>query len=159
MNYEMKRKNITYEYIRGLIDGEGSFTFSTRKQKMADGTIKNNKIPTFCISMHERDRDLLVKVRDKLGLKNNIYDISPYTKDGFNRERRAFLTVREFASLKNIIIPCFYNKLIGYKNDQFFSWLERIGTDPDVPKSYKLFYRLHKSGFYEKNVSKFDKVE
>ena len=65
------------------------------------------------------------------------------------------LMVRDFGSLKNIIIPFFYNKLAGHKAIQFDEWLAEISEDPQVPESYSLLYRLHKSGFYSEN-SKFE---
>lgn len=145
------RKDLSYDYIRGLIEGEGSFTFSTTVRTLADGTKKRERIPAFTIGMHERDEKLLRKVRDTLGLTNRVYNYKPSNKDGYNRGRKAFLIVREFGSLKNVIIPFFYNKLVGNKAIQFNQWLERIGSDPSVAESFKLLYRLHKSGYYERN--------
>jgi len=147
----MIHRPLTYDYIRGLIDGEGSFTFNTGTHRLVDGEMRRSRIPAFAIGMHERDEDLLIAVRDMLGLPNKVYNYQPSNKDGYNRGRKAFLIVREFGSLKNIIIPLFYNNLAGYKAIQFNEWLEKIGTDPLVPESYRLFYRLHKSGYFAKN--------
>ncbi|PIY59550.1 hypothetical protein COY96_01215 [Candidatus Wolfebacteria bacterium CG_4_10_14_0_8_um_filter_37_11] len=61
---------ISNEYIRGLVEGEGSFTFSTTRKKV-DGT--RYKLPAFVISLHIRDKHLLQMIRDKLGLKSKIY--------------------------------------------------------------------------------------
>ena len=61
------------------------------------------------------------------------------------------LVVRKFSSLKNVIVPFFYKKLKGNKGLQFINWLEKIGSDPMVPDIYKLLYRLHSSGYFEKN--------
>lgn len=133
------QKDISWDYIRGLVDGEGSFTFSSAG--------RGRKTPAFQIRMHIRDKLLLEKVRDFLGLKNKIYTYHYPGKDGAKRGPQAVLIVREFGNLKNIIIPLFYGNLIGYKSIQFKEWLEKIGSDPNVPKSYKLLYRLHKSGF------------
>jgi len=141
---------MSFEYIRGLIEGEGSFTFCTRNSvSVTSGDVVKALIPTFAIGMNERDKDLLIEVRDKLGLKNKVYIHGPYKKDGHNRGKKAFLIVREFGALKNIIIPMFYDKLVGNKRIQFENWLEKIGSDSNVPESYKLLYRLHKSGFYK----------
>src|SRR3989344_569479 len=101
----MRKKEITYEYIRGLIDGEGCFTFC--------GTYNGNKLPTFVMQMHERDKSLIIAVKDKLGLDNPIYILGPYKKDGYKRGKTARLIVRDLGSLKNIIIPLFRNKLVG----------------------------------------------
>lgn len=136
------QKDINRDYIRGLVDGEGSFTFSSEG--------KGRKIPSFQLRMHIRDEFLLQKVRDFLGLKNKIYTYHYLGKDGIKRGPVAILIIREFGSLKNVIIPLFYKSLIGYKSIQFNEWLEKIGSDPDVPERYKLLYRLHKNGFYSR---------
>lgn len=150
----MNQKNkLSYEYIRGLVEGEGCFSFSTRTQKITSGYILKARIPTFEISMHERDQELITMIRDTLNLTNKIYN---YKSNGLGGGRKAVLIVREFGSLKNIIIPFFYKKLKGYKGKQFNEWLEKINNDTTVPKSYKLLYRLHKSGFYDRNLKFLD---
>jgi len=101
--------------------------------------------------MHVRNRDLIKGVRDHLGLKNKIYTYHHPGKDGYNRAPYVLLIVRDFGSLKNIIIPFFYKKLAGDKGIQFYEWLDKIGIDPMVPESYKLLYKLHESGFYSEN--------
>ena len=143
----MLKRELTNEYIRGLIEGEGSFTFSTNKR--ADGS--SVRIPSFQIKMHVRDKALLEGVRDHLGLKNKVYVYNHQGKDGYKRGPQTMLIVRDFGSLKNIIIPFFYNKLAGHKAIQFDEWLIDISEDPSVPESYSLLYRLHKSGFYSEN--------
>ena len=49
---------LTYEYIRGLVEGEGCFSFC----KIG----KYHKIPAFTIDMNERDGELLHFVRDTM---------------------------------------------------------------------------------------------
>lgn len=147
-------EEISYEYIRGLVDGEGSFTFCTRPGLLkVDGQIFKPKIPAFILSMNSRDKDLIISIRNKLGLKNKVYTYRSTPLHAFNksyiRGNKSILIVRDFPSLKNIIIPVFYKKLRGYKGIQFKAWLELIGTDPAVPSLYKLLHRLHKSGFYK----------
>ena len=144
-------KTISYEYIRGLIEGEGSFSFSTTTRRLTTGEIKRTKIPTFAIGMHERDEPLLLLVRDTLGLTNRVYNYQQSNKDGINRGRKAFLIVREIGGLKNIIIPLFYNRLVGHKGIQFKEWLENIGKEPMVSAGYGILYRLHANGYYAKN--------
>ena len=61
------------------------------------------------------------------------------------------LIVRDFGQMKNIIVPLFYKKLHGYKAKQFSEWLDRIGTDPNIPEPYRLIYKMHKTGFYDRN--------
>lgn len=140
---------ITNDYIRGLVDGEGCFTFHTRNKNSLN---RKEKVPAFAISMNQRDKELLEKVRNHLGIKNKVYLHKPYKGDGFNRGYKATLVVREIGNLKNIIVPFFYEKLIGYKAEQFQNWLEKIGNDPDIPETYRLIYRLHKCGYYQKEA-------
>jgi len=150
----MDIKDISNEYIRGLVEGEGSFTFHTGRKK-SDG--RKPKIPAFVISMHIRNKDLLNKIKQKLGIKNKIYYRPPrmniqnvVTQKQYLSERNAILVVRDFIQLKDIIIPFFYKKLAGYKGGQFIAWLEKIGNDPDISDRYKSLYRLYKWGVYDK---------
>jgi LAGLIDADG endonuclease len=142
-------KKLTYEYIRGLVDGEGTFTFSTSHKL-------NRKVPAFSIKMHVRDKQLLEMVRDTMGLRNKIYEYNHQGKDGANRGPQAMLIVREFGQLKNIIVPFFYKRLKGDKGRQFNEWLEKIGDDPEVPESYRFIYKIYKAGFYDKNPKYWD---
>jgi len=145
---------ISNEYIRGLVEGEGSFTFSTTRKKV-DGT--RYKLPAFVISLHIRDKHLLQMIRDKLGLKSKIYYKIPMVniqnaKTGvkYLSERQAILVVRDFQQLKDIIIPFFYKKLKGYKSEQFTEWIEKIGNDSEISDRFKSLYRLYKWGMYDK---------
>src|SRR3989344_3628645 len=141
---------LTNEYIRGLIDGEGSFTFCTAYKNWGD---IRPKLPTFILTMHERDLELIQALNETLGIKSNIYRLGPYRNDGVNRGAIARIMVRDLGTLKNIIIPLFYNRLKGYKGHQFNEWLEKIGSDPAVPDRYKLLYRLHKTGYFTRELS------
>ena len=149
-NFEkcIMRKEISYEYIRGLSEGEGCFSFSPSKSK---GTTS----PSFTIRMHQRDKKLLIMTRDMLNLPNRIYSYDYKGKDGYNRGPTVTLIVREVGSLKNIIVPLFYEKLVGNKALQFEKWMEIIGSDPRISKSYKFIYTLYKNGFYN-DIHKFD---
>jgi hypothetical protein len=146
----MNRENLTYEYIRGLIDGEGCFTFHTVPNKEG-GATKKVKIPAFVLIMHERDTELITAIRDFLSIDKDLYHYGPQRKDGYNRGGTVRLLVRDLGTLKNVIIPLFYNNLIGYKGRQFGAWLDKIGADPAVPDQYKLLHRLHRTGFFERN--------
>jgi len=156
----MPEIKLTNEYIRGLIEGEGSFTFHTSNDLKPDGTKKIRRIPVFAIQMHERDESLIRGVKEHLNIKNKIYN---YKSDDFvmiaatkgqriyKRGRKSILYVRDLGTLKNIIIPFFYKRLKGYKGIQFLEWLEKMGSDPEVSLGYKLLYRLYKCGYYDKN--------
>lgn len=143
--------NITYDYIRGFVQGTGTFTFTTSSNL---GSLRPRRIPAFQLRMHASDEQLLKAIRVKLKLKNKIYVYHYPGKDRANRKPIALLIVREIGALKDVIVPLFYNSLVGAKAEQFDEWLERIGSDPFVPKSYKILYRFHRSDFYRR-TSKF----
>ena len=107
-------------------------------------------MPAFVLSMHVRDRDLINNVAESLHLEDMVYRHKGSQTDGIKRGDKATLSVRKFSSLKDIVVPFFYKKLSGYKAIQFQEWLENIGSDPDVRESYKLIYRLYKSGYWDK---------
>jgi len=140
---------ISADYIRGLIDGEGCFTFCKISKANRRSGIKY-KIPTFLIQMHERDKNLIEQVKQYLGVRDKVYILNAFVKDGYNRGKTARLMVRDFGELRDIIIPFFHRKLIGYKGKQFVNWLEKIGNDPEVHPDYKVFYSLYKSGYFDK---------
>lgn len=142
-------KSLSCEYIRGLVEGEGCFSFCPGSTNKLTGN--KYKIPTFIISMHERDEELLNLVKNTLGLKNKVYNFKSSQKDGHKRGRKAMLIIRDFRQLKDIIIPLFHNKLIGNKGNQFVGWMERIGSDPDISDRFKSLYRLYKWGAYDNN--------
>ncbi len=149
--------DLSNEYIRGIIEGEGCFSFCSRPGIIIhNGLELQPKIPAFLLTMHVRDLELVKAIKEKMGLKNRVYVYrSPAlvtNKKIYERGQKAMLIVRDFGSLKNIIVPFFYKKLRGNKGKQFDEWLERIGSESFVPESYKLIYRLYKCGFYDKNV-------
>ncbi len=142
--------NISHDYIRGLVQGSGTFTFTTSAKL---GSLRLRRIPAFQLRLHADNQELLEAITNKLGLKNKIY-IYRYNKDGAKRKPNALLIVRELPSLKNVIIPLFYDYLSGDKGKEFNEWLERMGKDPVVPKSYKFLYKLHKIGYFQKELCK-----
>ncbi|HCX45054.1 TPA: hypothetical protein DGT35_00390 [Patescibacteria group bacterium] len=132
---------LSKDYILGIAESKAIFTFS------GNGT---KKIPAFYFVMEAKDKEMVKEVKLYLGLKNKIYVHDPYKKDGAKRKSSAKIAVRDFNQIKNIIIPFFYNQLKGSKGKEFISWLNKIGKDPAVPKLYKLFYRLHRTGYWKK---------
>ena len=139
---------LSNDYIRGLVDGEGCFTFYPTKFKRA-GEVVRQKIPAFVIAMHVRDRWLLIETAEHLGVKSNVYIHKSWQKDGHKRGDTARFIVRSLGELRDIIIPFFYGKLAGYKGNQFMKWLEDIGADPLVAPRYKILHEMYKSGYWE----------
>jgi len=150
---EVQDYPISFDYIRGLTDGEGCFTFCS-SPKIKNGIKSKELLPTFCIGMSRRDENLLNLVIAKLKLKNHLLIFRRvYRKDGYNRQETVRFMVRDIAQLKNIIIPLFYKKLVGYKRTQFEEWIEKIGNDPMVAERYRFLYLMYKNGFYDRNDS------
>ena len=102
-------KLLTPEYIRGLFEGEGTFSNDRR----TDGT----RIPCVTLKMHYRDKELLEGIRDYFGISNKVYE---YTHGG---RHYAMLIIRDISTLKNKIVPFFKNQLLGHKGVQFEGWL------------------------------------
>lgn len=154
----MESTDLSYEYIRGLVEGEGCFTFcsQTLERDQQLKTISRIKIPAFALAMSRRDTNLLELVKGTLGLRNRIYSYPPrIDRVSHNRQGMSMLIVRDVGQLKNIIVPLFHKKLHGNKAKQFEDWLEKIGADSEVPERYKFIHLLYKTGYFDKN-KKFD---
>ena len=142
---------LSYEYIRGLTAGEGTFTFSMNTVRGV-----KRRTPAFAIRMAVRDKELIEGVRDSLNLKNKVYIYNHQGKDGSIRQPQAMLIVREFPALRDVIIPVFYKRLKGYKRIQFEEWINNIGNDPLVPKTFKILYKIYQNGYFEEKAKRFE---
>lgn len=157
MESNQKKRETSYDYIRGLIDGEGCFSFSTVGYKDINGNKK--KLPAFMLSMSKRDEALINKVKDKLKIRNEVHVYTrKIRRDSYNRQPMAILIIRDLGQIKNIIVPLCYKKLIGNKAKQFEEWIEKIGLDQNVSEPYRIIYKLCKSGFYDREevIKRFD---
>lgn len=151
-------EKISDEYIRGLTEGEGTFTFYTvpRYVVLSNGDKKRFKVPAFAIKMHERDWNLLDLVRLSLGLRGRIYRHRPYRYDRYgsrNTAAQASLVVRDVFELRDIIIPLFYGKFHGHKGKQFIKWLEDMGGEGTARHSQYL-NGLYRTGYFDKLIEK-----
>lgn len=155
---ETQEGSLSDDYIRGLVEGEGCFTFCSAISTK-NGERTKVILPSFTLTMHERDKYLIEAVRNKLAPRNRVYTYrqpAMHTiKKIYKRGNIAMLTVRDIGQLKNNVVPFFYNKLFGNKERQFVQWLEDMGNKHGVPENYKLLYRLHKSGYWDKNQNLF----
>ena len=148
----MPENRISYEYIRGLIEGDGCFSFCPA----GSGQNKKYKLPAFILAMSVRDKDLIEHIRDRLCIRNKVYEYGPRIRnDHYKRTGTAIMIIRDIGQLKNIIVPLCYKKLRGNKAKQFEIWIEKIGLEDYIPEKYKFIHKLYKAGFYEK-VNKFD---
>ncbi len=144
----MKVDELKYSYIRGIIQESACFTFCTSGPKH-----RKDKIPAFILTVPSSEFTLLTLIRDRLNLKNKIYQYGPRKgSDGHKRNAGiAILIVRDIGQLKNTIIPLIYGNLFGGKLAQFEEWIKKVDSDPDVPEGYKFIHKIYKSGFYDKN--------
>ncbi|MDP2704301.1 MAG: LAGLIDADG family homing endonuclease [bacterium] len=143
-------KTISHEYIRGLVDGEGCFTFFTVPEwkKTENGELVRLKRPVFTIQMNERDEKLLESVNYTLELSGRVYWQEAWRGDGVNRGPKVSIIVRNVLELRNKIIPIFYGKLHGHKGKQFIKWLEKMGED-DKTRESRYLHMIYKKGFFE----------
>ncbi len=137
-----QRLKVSNEYLRGVVEGEGCFTLCTH------GTIK---VPTFALQMHERDKELLLTLSNRLRLHGSLYEIAANNRGGISRGPAVRIMVRDAPTIQHILIPFFYKKLHGYKGRQFEKWIEQMGSDPAISKSFKAIYLLYISGYYDTN--------
>lgn len=130
--YGVKPELLSYDFIAGLIVGEGTF-YWTKYGK--------HKIPVFALRFHIRDFDLLVNVKYSLGITENIYE---YTH---NRRHSAFLIIRNFHGLIKII-ESIYPKLTGHKKIQFINWFSMF-KDNELEPRYQTIYHIFREKFPE----------
>ena len=140
----MRNIPITDEYLRGLIETEGCFTYCSVPRRTKEGA-KKASIPTFIFAMHERDRELVEVIKKYMGIDKKLYYYKSSSKDGYKRGGTVRLVVRDIGTIKNVIVPMFHEKLRGHKGRQFEAWIERMEK---VPDSFKLIPKLCKTGFY-----------
>lgn len=105
-------ERLTDQYICGLIEGEGHFGVDTRNN--------GEKVPSFVLKMHVRDKELIEAIRNYLAINNFVYE---YEHQG---RHYAMLIIRDIATLKNKIIPLFRGKLLGFKGTQLEWWLDKF---------------------------------
>ncbi len=143
-------KTMYHEYIRGLVDGEGCFTFFTVSEwkRTESGELMRLKRPVFTIQMNERDEKLLESVNNTLELSGQVYWQKAWRGDGVNRGPKVSIIVRNTLELRNKIIPLFYRKLHGHKGKQFMEWLEKMGEEDKTDES-RYLHMIYKKGFFE----------
>ena len=97
----------SYDFIAGLITNTGSFLWVKQK---------NSEVPVFQLKMQASDYDLILLIKDKLGIKEVIHE---YTHQ--NRTY-ALLLIRSRRTIENVLIPIFDGRLFGQKQVQLLSF-------------------------------------
>jgi len=108
-----KIKLLSLDFIAGLVNSEGSFMLTKQNKGQ-------QKVFAFQLKMDYQDRELLLAVKNSLGLKEKVHE--------YDRRQRHYvlLLVRRRETIKKIIIPAFDNKLYGQKGIQFNEWREQF---------------------------------
>lgn len=128
MKNKSESKNLSLEFIAGLIVGEGCFT--QYKQKNGSG-----RVFVFALKMHWRDEELIKNVRNSLGLYCNIYKY--HCKDD---RKIAGFHITDKSQLEDIVIPAFDGRLSGYKKIQFDKWKKEFYENKKKSKYRKRIY-------------------
>ena len=112
-------KKLDPNYIRGLVDGEGSFTVYVRNPKERAQRIRRVKVePKFYLKLVDRDKNVLYKLKTFFGC-GNVY----FQRDKRKNHRDCYrYEVANRTDLVKIIIPFFkrYPPEIESKKKDFY---------------------------------------
>ena len=143
-------KKLSAEYITGLVDGEGSFTFYIRNPEDNFYRIRRVKAePRFYLKLIEKDKKILYKLKDYFSC-GNVY----FQKDKrLNHQNCYRYEVANRKHLEEIIIPFFKKnglKLQSKQNDFeiFCKLMEMIKsgnhlTKNGLQKMYRIKAKMH----------------
>ena len=110
-------KNLSPDYIVGLVDGEGSFTVYVKNVDRERGVKRRARVePKFCLKLIEKDKDILYSLKKFFGC-GSVY----FQKDmRLNHQNCYRYEVYNRDDLNRFIIPFFQKnklKLSSKKND------------------------------------------
>jgi len=144
------------EYITGFTDGEGSFSVSfSRRKKMKTGLEVR---PSFSISQHQRNLEILKKIRGYFqvgGIR--------YSKSDHNYKYE----VRSIKDLTDVIIPHFQKYPLKTSKKRDFKLFEKISklihsnhhlSSENIMEIIDMAYMMNKSGkrkYAKKELLKF----
>ncbi len=98
------------DFIAGLINTGASFIWVKQKE---------TEVPVFQIKMHISEKPLLELLKQKLGLKEVIYEYN------YASRQYVLLLVRKRSVIETAIIPTFDGRLFGAKKTQFEAWKKK----------------------------------
>ena len=144
------RRNLSNDYIVGLVDGEGSFTVYIKNPQSNKKVERRTKAePRFYIKLIEKDKNILYELKKYFGCGNVYFqkDTRPNHQNCYRYE----VTKRD--DLEKIIIPFFKaNKLLfsSKSNDFKIFWdlMERIKigehlTDLGLKRMFEIKQKMH----------------
>ncbi|PIT92895.1 MAG: hypothetical protein COU06_02825 [Candidatus Harrisonbacteria bacterium CG10_big_fil_rev_8_21_14_0_10_38_8] len=123
--------NPTEEYVAGLVNCIGRFTFYTTYRKGV-----KLKTPAFLVSIPASNKYILEVIVATLDLKERIYTHKNIQSDHVSREKRCILIIRKYGSLRKII-DFSYKYLLPEKILEMESWLAEIDTGTNVVDRFK----------------------
>ena len=102
-------------YITGFVDGEGTFSVSFNYRPRIKTRIEVR--PSFSISQHKRNKDILFKIREYFGVGGIRFS---------KRDQNYKYEVRSIKDLTGIIIPYFKKYPLKTKKNHDFRKFEKI---------------------------------
>ena len=144
------RRNLSNNYIVGLVDGEGSFTVYVKNPQYNSKVERRVKAePRFYLKLIEKDKAVLYGLKKFFGC-GNVY----FQKDTRPRHQNCYryeVTKRE--DLERIIIPFFKTNKLVFNSKQkdfnlFCKLMEMIKrgdhlNDPGLLRMYKIKQKMH----------------
>jgi hypothetical protein len=143
-------QNLSPEYVVGLVDGEGSFTIYVRNPD-AEKLVARRVVvePKFYIKLIERDKDILVALRDFFGC-GSVY----FQKDNRPNHQHCYrYEVFRWEELRLIIIPFFKQNRLKFASKRhdfeiFCSIMKLLEkgvhrTESGLRKLFELKQRMH----------------
>ena len=110
------RRNLSNEYVVGLVDGEGSFTVYIKDPSIAKKVERRVKAePRFYIKLIEKDKHILYELKEFFGC-GNVY-FQKDTRPNHQNCYRFEVTHRD--DLEKIIIPFFAKNKLRFNSKQY----------------------------------------
>jgi hypothetical protein len=143
-------KNLTHEYIVGLVDGEGSFTVYVRDPAKVSASKRRVQVePKFYLKLVEKDKDILYALQEFFGCGSVYFqkDTRPnhqhcYRYEVYNRD-----------DIRSIIIPFFKKQQLRFPSKRtdfklFCQMFELIDAgehliDSGLRKLFELKQHMH----------------
>lgn len=110
-------KNLSPEYVVGLVDGEGSFTVYVRNPDAEKSVTRRVVVePKFYLKLIERDKDILYQLQEFFGC-GSVY----FQKDNRPNHQHCYrYEVFRWEDLQTVVIPFFKEhqlKFVSKRND------------------------------------------
>ncbi|OGZ68463.1 MAG: hypothetical protein A3D44_00790 [Candidatus Staskawiczbacteria bacterium RIFCSPHIGHO2_02_FULL_42_22] len=144
------RRNLSNDYVVGLVDGEGSFTAYVKNPALHNPLTRRVKVePRFYIKLIEKDKHILYELKKYFGC-GNVY----FQKDTrINHQNCYRFEVTNREDLEKIIIPFFTQHKLQFNSKQkdfklFCEIMKKIKmgehlTDSGLLKIYNLKQKMH----------------